>query len=124
VYGLQLRYPAAALFTELKQLAAPATLDVPPLDLGVEDHATGAPLSVRKADEAVNLLGDLLAVEMLLAHDVLATTAPPATLGSGTRAALEMIEEVVAESEPRPDAVHRSLRQRFPAPLKAAQPAP
>ena len=116
VYGLQLRYPAAALFTELKQLAAPATLDVPPLDLGVEDHATGAPLSVRKADEAVNLLGDLLAVEMLLAHDVLATAATPVTLGSGTRAALEMIEEVVGESEARPDAVHRSLRQRFPGP--------
>jgi histidine ammonia-lyase len=115
VYGLQLRYPAAAVFTEVKQLAAPATLDVPPLDLGVEDHATGAPLSVRKADEAVDLLGDLLAVEMLLAHDVLGSAATPATLGRGTRAALEMIEEVVREAEPRPDAVHRSLRQRFPA---------
>ena len=116
VYGLQLRYPAAAVFTELKQLAAPATLDVPPLDLGIEDHATGAPLSVRKADESVNLLGDLLAVEMLLAHDVLVTGATPAALGSGTRAALDMIERVVAESEPRPDAVHRALRQRFPGP--------
>ena len=47
-YGLQLRYPAAALFAELKQLAAPATLDTPPLDLGVEDHGTSAPLSVQQ----------------------------------------------------------------------------
>ena len=66
-YGLQLRYPAAALFGELKQLAAPASLDTPPLDLGVEDHGTGAPLSVRKADAALGLLEDLLAVELLLA---------------------------------------------------------
>ena len=68
-YGLQLRYPAAALFAELKQLAAPATLDIPPLDLGVEDHATAAPLTVRKTDAALGLLEDLLAIELLLAHD-------------------------------------------------------
>jgi len=115
-YGLQLRYPAAALFAELKQLAAPATLDVPPLDLGVEDHATGAPLSVRKADEAVHLLGDLLAIEMLLARDVLTMVPSSAALGSGTRAALGMVEDVLAQSDPRPDAVHRSLRQRYPGP--------
>ena len=47
VYGLQLRYPAAAVFPELKQLAAPATLDTPPLEMGVEDHGTSAPLSVQ-----------------------------------------------------------------------------
>jgi histidine ammonia-lyase len=47
LYGLQLRYPAAALYAELRQLAAPATLDVPPQDLGVEDHGTAAPFSVR-----------------------------------------------------------------------------
>jgi len=53
MYGLQLRYPAAAAFPELKQLAAPATLDVPPLDLGVEDHHTAAPLSAGKTDTAL-----------------------------------------------------------------------
>lgn len=35
-FGLALRYPAAAVAAELTQLAAPATLDVAPLDLGVE----------------------------------------------------------------------------------------
>ena len=72
-YGLQLRYPAAALFPELKQLAAPASLDTPPLDLDVEDHGTSAPLSVRKTDTALGLLEDLLAIELLLARDVLST---------------------------------------------------
>jgi histidine ammonia-lyase len=68
-YGLQLRYPAATVFCELKQLAAPASLDTPPLDLGVEDHGTSAPLSVRKTDTALGLLEDLLAIELVLAHD-------------------------------------------------------
>jgi histidine ammonia-lyase len=113
-YGLQLRYPAAALFTELKQLAAPASLDVPPLDLGVEDHGTGAPLSVRKADAALGLLEDLLAVELLLARDVLAAAPVRPALGAGTGAALRTVEEAIAAADPYPDAVHRALRDRFP----------
>jgi histidine ammonia-lyase len=114
-YGLQLRYPAAALFPELKQLAAPATLDTPPLDLGIEDHGTSAPLSVRKTDAALGLLEDLLAIELLLARDVLAT-APgrPVTLGAGTAAALRTVEQAIAAADPFPDAVHRALRDRFP----------
>jgi histidine ammonia-lyase len=114
-YGLQLRYPAAALFPELKQLAAPATLDVPPLDLGVEDHGTGAPLSVRKTDTALGLLEDLLAIELLLAHDVLATAPARPVLGAGTAEALRTVEQAIAAADPYPDAVHRALRDRFPA---------
>jgi histidine ammonia-lyase len=111
--GLQLRYPAAALLPELKQLAAPATLDVPSLDMGVEDHGTGAPLSVRKADEALALLDDLLAVELLLARDVLAAMPDRPTLGAGTGHALRLVEEVVAITDPVPDAVHRALSARL-----------
>jgi histidine ammonia-lyase len=113
LYGLQLRYPAAAVFPELKQLAAPATLDTPPLDLGVEDHNTAAPLGVRKTDEAVGLLEDLLAIELLLAHDMLATAATKHVLGAGTDAALRMVEEAITAADPQPDAVHRALRDRF-----------
>jgi len=114
LYGLQLRYPAAALYAELKQLAAPASLDVPPQDLGVEDHGTGAPLSVRKADAALDLLEDILACELLLARDVLGLEADAPVLGSGTEAALRAADDVVAAAEPRSDAVHRALRQVFP----------
>ena len=113
-YGLQLRYPAAALFPELKQLAAPASLDTPPLDLDVEDHGTSAPLSVRKTDAALGLLEDLLAIELLLARDVLSTAPVPSTLGAGTAAALRTVEEAIAAADPYPDAVHRALRDRFP----------
>ena len=128
--GLQLRYPAGALFPELKQMAAPATLDSAPLDMGLEDHATNAPLTVRKTDQALGLLEDLLAIELLLARDVLTTSADRRTpgtgaattaagraaLGTGARAALQTVEESIAAADPTPDAVHRALRARFPAP--------
>jgi histidine ammonia-lyase len=116
MYGVQLRYPAAAVFAELKQLAAPATLDIPPLDLGVEDHATAAPLTVRKADAALSLLEDILAIELLLAHDVMAAAQTKPMLGAGTANALRMVDEVITATDPQADAVHRALRKRFPSP--------
>jgi histidine ammonia-lyase len=114
LYGLRLRYTAAAVFPELKQLAAPATLDTPPLDLGVEDHHTAAPLSVRKTDAAVGLLEDLLAIELMLARDMMATAPTKPVLGAGTSAVLRMVEEAIAVADPQPDAVHRALRKHFP----------
>jgi histidine ammonia-lyase len=118
-YGVQLRYPAAAVFAELKQLAAPATLDIPPLDLGVEDHATAAPLTVRKTDAALSLLEDILAIELLLAHDVIAAAATKPMLGAGTANALRMVDKVITAADPQADAVHRALRERFPSPASS-----
>ena len=117
-YGLQVRYPAAARYTELRQLAAPATLDTPALDVGVEDHGTSAPLSVRLADRALDALEDILACELLLAHDVLATAPALAKLGAGTAAALRMADAAIAAADPRPEAVHSALRARFPGPRR------
>ncbi|MGY1689801.1 aromatic amino acid lyase [Geodermatophilus sp. SYSU D01105] len=117
-HGLALRPPAAAVVAELRQLAAPATLDVPPLDNGVEDHATGAPLSARTADTALGLLEDVLAVELLLAADVLATAPEGTALGAGAAAALDLVREVTAAADPYPDAVHRALRERFPGEVR------
>ena len=57
--GMHLRYPAAAAYGELRQLASPVSLDIGVLDQGVEDHATAAPLSVQKTDEALDRLLDL-----------------------------------------------------------------
>jgi histidine ammonia-lyase len=117
LFGLALRYPAAAVLSELKQLAAPATLDVPPLDMDVEDHATGAPLSVRKGGEALDLLDDILAIEMLLAGDLLRVLPTLPRLGKQTASALDTVTAVVAAADGRsPDDVHRDLRARFPQP--------
>jgi histidine ammonia-lyase len=108
MYGLQVRYPAAALFAELKQLAGPATLDIPTLDLGVEDHGTAAPLTARKTDAAI---------ELMLAHDLLSIAPTQHVLGAGTDAALRMVQEAIRAADPQPDAVHRALRERFPEAL-------
>jgi histidine ammonia-lyase len=87
LFGLQLRYPAAATFSALRHLAAPATLDTPPLDIGVEDHATAAPLTVRLTGEALALLEQILSIEVLMANDVMGTAQTPASpLGTGTGA--------------------------------------
>jgi len=111
-HGLSLRYPAAAIFSELKQLAAPATLDSSPLDIGTEDHATDAPLSVRKAEEAVALLEDLIVIELLMARDLLATVRVARDLGAATGEALRMVDETIDATlpEPSPSDIHRSLR--------------
>jgi histidine ammonia-lyase len=70
-YGTPLlRYSSAARVAELRSLAGPATLDVPPLDVGVEDHATNAPLAVRRTDEALGLAEEILAAELLTAAAV------------------------------------------------------
>ena len=117
MYGLQVRYPAAALFAELKQLAGPATLDIPTLDLGVEDHGTAAPLTARKTDVALGMLEDLLAIELMLAHDLLSVAPTQHVLGAGTDAALRMVREAITAADPQADAVHRALRERFPEAL-------
>lgn len=109
-FGLQLRYPAAAAFSELKQLAAPATLDTPPLDMSVEDHGTAAPLSVRKSERALELLEDLLAVERMLAHDLLSMMPSRPALGAGTSTALQEVEDAIAATEPYPEDIHHALR--------------
>jgi histidine ammonia-lyase len=113
LYGLSLRYPAAAVFTELKQLAAPATLDAPPLDTGVEDHATSAPLSVRKTEAALTLLEDVLAIELLLARDVLAAFADQPRMGEGTGHVLKLVSDVVSTADPSPAEVHQALRSQL-----------
>jgi histidine ammonia-lyase len=111
-HGVALRYAGAAEMAELKQLAAPATLDVPPLDMEVEDHATSAPLAVRKTAEALDLLESLLAIEFLLARDVLALREPPRKLGARTAAALKAVQAAIGQDPagPAAGAVHRRVR--------------
>ena len=85
------------------------------LDLGVEDHGTAAPLSVRKADAALDLLEDLLAIELILATDLLSDLRRPRLCSApAQRRPFDMVEESIAPADPRPDAVHRALRERFP----------
>jgi histidine ammonia-lyase len=94
-FGISERYPAAASWAELRRLADPATLDVPPLDLGIEDVASNAPASVAATDEALELVEELLSIEVLMASDVLATR-PSRRLGVGTAALIERARDAIA----------------------------
>jgi histidine ammonia-lyase len=93
--GLMLRYAAAARYTEMRASAGPVTLDVPALDLAIEDHATNAPFAVRRTDESLDLLEDVLAAELLVAHGTLRRQHPPPGLGRGVRAAQDAIDGCV-----------------------------
>jgi histidine ammonia-lyase len=125
LFGLALRYPAAAEFAELKQLAAPATLDVPPLDIGVEDHATGAPLAVRKTDDALRLLEGILSIEVLMANDVLATEPGHPSLGVGTAAVAGRAGAAVDALDDRsPAEVRRAVATELFAPAPKAGETP
>ncbi|MHB9150771.1 MAG: HAL/PAL/TAL family ammonia-lyase [Thermoleophilia bacterium] len=118
-FGLSLRYAGASLMAELKQLAAPATLDAPTLDMEVEDHATSAPLTVRKTATALELLRSILAIELLLARDVVSLSRSWLTLGTGTEKALRAVDAAIdrAGEDRSPAAIHELVREIVPAGL-------
>jgi histidine ammonia-lyase len=118
-----LRYAGAARMAELRTLASPATLDVPVLDRGVEDHATNAPLAVRRTAEALELAESVLTVELLTASaavgwrpETRSAMAPP------TRAMLERVASAIAGCGPAPTsvAIHAAALALLPGPLAEA----
>jgi len=82
-----LTFTAAAVVSLLKHLAAPVTLEAPPVENDVEDHATLAPLAVMLTRQSLGHLETLLAIEVLLAVDALDHQAARLRLGAGTRVA-------------------------------------
>jgi histidine ammonia-lyase len=94
--GLMPRYAAAARYAELRGLAGPATLDIPPLDLGQEDHATGATITVRRTADALDALEEIIVVELLMARDASHSPGGPVRHGAGTAAALAALDDVCA----------------------------
>lgn len=109
--GLGLRYAAAARYTRLRLLAQPVTLDVPPLDLGIEDHATNAAVALATVEEAVGIVEDLLVVELLLASVQLGPGTPLDQLGHGTRRLIAAVGEELdrVPNGALPDEVHRRV---------------
>ncbi|MHB8869959.1 MAG: aromatic amino acid ammonia-lyase [Thermoleophilia bacterium] len=114
-FGLWLRYAAAAQLAELRLLAGPATLDVPPLDMEIEDHATNAPLTVRTTASAIDLLESLLSIELLLARDVISLSRSWLTLGTGTERMLRTLDAVLSErrEDRSPAAIHDAVRDEI-----------
>jgi len=105
------QYAAAALLAELKHLAAPVSIHLPPLDLDVEDHGTVTPSVVFTTRRALQLLDTILTCEAQLAIDLMDVQGVP-TLGRGTREAYERVQAAWSELPPNgpPAAVVEATR--------------
>ncbi len=108
-------YSAAALLSELKQLASPVTLDCPPLDLDVEDHATLAPQAVMLARRALLVLETILAIEVLVAISALDDKPRLPGLGRGTRPVYDAVRTTLEplESDASTATVVETVRRRL-----------
>jgi histidine ammonia-lyase len=95
-----LTFTAAAVVSLLKHLAAPVTLECPPVEADVEDHATLAPLAVMLARQSLHHLETLLAIEALLAVEALDHRPTLPRLGAGTHAAYETVRDATREAGP------------------------
>ena len=106
--GLALRYPIAARYTRLRQLAQPVTLDVPSLDLSVEDHATNAAEALWTTHEIAGIITEILAVELLLAYALLSSSADSAKLGIRTGVLVDRVSTQLSSLPPGtlPDETH------------------
>ncbi|MGE5591656.1 MAG: histidine ammonia-lyase [Bacillota bacterium] len=103
-----LQYTAAALVSENKVLAHPASVDSIPTSAGQEDHVSMGAIAARKARRIVDNAVRVLGVELLCACQALDLAAPTggaAALGRGTAAAYRRLRsEVPALDADRPQA--------------------
>ncbi|MCL2558818.1 MAG: aromatic amino acid lyase, partial [Treponema sp.] len=98
------QYTAAALVSENKVLAHPASVDSIPSSAGQEDHVSMGMIAARKAREIYFNARQVVAIELLAAAQGvdLSRRSPGRALGKGTRAAYELIRgEVGALGEDR-----------------------
>ena len=116
--GPLLRYAASARAAELREIAGPSTLDIGPLDLGVEDHATNAVGAAHRTHQALNRLLDVLAVEAIMAWQVLRTESGTLATGLGTRPAIDALEAAI------PVGPVRGASQRFHAAARSVLSGP
>jgi histidine ammonia-lyase len=105
------RYAAAALVSQLRHAANPVTLDVPSLDMGVEDHSTNAPVAADLTARALDLLEGILAAELQLARLAAGVQVAGGGVAPAVGAAFEAVEAVTSQlaSAPSSAAVHGAI---------------
>lgn len=93
------QYTAAALATENKVLAHPASADTIPTSANVEDHVSMGCTAALQARQIINNVERILALELLAAAQGIdfrkETLGPPARLGQGTQPAYDLIRSRV-----------------------------
>ena len=114
--GPMVRYAGAARAAELVGLAAPATLDLGPLDRGVEDHGTLAPQTVARTEAALEALDDVLATELMMAASTIGAHSRAADLGGGTRRVLDAVLTALGAvpEDGSADQLHAAVKSLLP----------
>jgi len=100
LFGLQTS--AAALVSENKALAWPASVDSIPTCEDQEDHVAMSTTAARRASEVVTNARRVIAIELFAAARALRyrrTLEPTVSLGKGTGAALEALEAILEGSD-------------------------
>lgn len=92
------QYAAAALVSENKVLAHPASVDSIPTSANQEDHVSMGTIASRKAATIISHVQSVLAVELICAAQA-ADFKDAAKLGKGTRAAYELLRGQVSFME-------------------------
>lgn len=92
------QYTSAALASENKILAHPASVDTIPTSAGAEDHVSMGTTAARKASEIVKNVEAILAVELMCAAQAVDFRGPE-KLGAGTSAAYKAIRRRVKTLE-------------------------
>lgn len=82
---------AAAAAATVRHLAHPASLDVPAVSDGIEDHAAQAPLAVAQVAELLVQARLVLAVELLVAAQAVDLRDGPGTLAPATAAVYDLV---------------------------------
>ncbi len=92
------QYTAAALASENKVLAHPASVDTIPTSANTEDHVSMGPIAARHAQQIADNVERILAIELLAAAqgiDFRREAMPGARLGRGTAPAYQLVRERV-----------------------------
>jgi histidine ammonia-lyase len=93
------QYTAAALASENKVLAHPASADTIPSSANIEDHVSMGPIAARQAKQIADNVERILALELFAAAQGIdfrrRVLGPEARLGRGTAPAYELIRERV-----------------------------
>ncbi len=93
------QYSAAALVSENKVLAHPASVDSIPSSAGQEDHVSMGTIAARKAAEILGNVRRVLAMEIMCSCQAIDLAGNNDKLGKGTKPAYESIRKVCAALE-------------------------
>ncbi len=95
---MTLQYTAAALASENKVLAHPASIDSIPTSANFEDFVSMGPIAARKASEVLGNVEYIIAIELLLAAQGIEFRGAD-KLGRGTEAAYKLVRKCVPALE-------------------------